>query len=134
MGKAGADICVVLVRDVLFRREVGCSADLRSKCEACSCLPVRLCPPRRSFLSLQLGLQTVPKILHFPPALAEGDGGRYAIDQSQHMHMAGQVKAEDMARFVKEKTGVSFPIVRYSSRKLVYCVDSCLLALAFVGA
>lgn len=72
--------------------------------------PSRCLPPPPPFA--QLGLQTVPKILHFPPALAEGDGGRYATEPSHHMHMAGQVMAESMSRFVKEKTGVSIPIVR----------------------
>eukprot|EP00752_Nemacystus_decipiens_P006351 g5725.t1 len=60
----------------------------------------------------QLGLQTVPKIMHFRPALAESGGGRYATEPSQHMHMAGQIMAESMSRFVKERTGVSIPIVR----------------------
>ncbi len=74
-------------------------------------------PPHTSLhrRSLQLGLQTVPKIMHFPPAVAEGDGGRYAADPSQHMHMAGKVEAEAMARFVKERTGVSIPIVRWAA-------------------
>ncbi|CBN74884.1 conserved unknown protein [Ectocarpus siliculosus] len=76
----------------------------------------------------KLGLQTVPKILHFPPALAEGDDGRYAIDQSQHMHMAGQVKAEDMARFVKEKTGVSFPIIRPEPPVMIILVGLLVVA------
>lgn len=54
--------------------------------------------------------------MHFPPALSEGEGGRYATEQSQHMHMAGQASAESMARFVKEKTGVAIEIVRCSRR------------------
>lgn len=72
--------------------------------------PSSLLPPPLPFP--QLGLQSVPKIMHFPPALAEADGGRYATEPSQHMHMAGQVVAEAMSRFVKERTGVSIPIVR----------------------
>ncbi|CAM9092064.1 unnamed protein product [Pylaiella littoralis] len=60
----------------------------------------------------KLGLQSVPKILHFPPSLGEGEGGRYAVDQSRHLQSVGEVKAEAMARFVKDKTGIAIPIVR----------------------
>lgn len=62
----------------------------------------------------QLGLQTVPRIMHFPAALVEGEGGRYVVEPSQHMQMMGKVQAEDIARFVKEKTGATIPIVRWA--------------------
>ncbi|CAM9466386.1 unnamed protein product [Ascophyllum nodosum] len=60
----------------------------------------------------QVGLQTVPRIVHFPSALAEGEGGRYAVDPSQQMQMMNKVEAEDIARFVKDRTGATVSIVR----------------------
>lgn len=53
--------------------------------------------------------------MHFPPSLAEGEGGRYSVDPSQHMAMAGKSTAEEMARFVKDRTGAVIPIVRWVS-------------------
>lgn len=65
------------------------------------------------FFFLQLGLQQVPKIIHFPPALAEGEEGRYIMaDPGQQMQMGNKASAENMARFVKERTGASILITR----------------------
>eukprot|EP00904_Undaria_pinnatifida_P008847 jgi/Undpi1/5092/HiC_scaffold_19.g08444.m1 len=84
---------------------------------------------QRSFQ--QLGLQSVPKIMHFPPSLAEGEGGRYSVDPSQHMAMAGKSTAEEMARFVKDRTGAVIPIVRAEPPvAIVLCV---LLVLAILA-
>ena len=105
---SGGHYILARIWPVLRTRVVRGTHHLRSSPPS-SLLPPPL-PPH--FLFPQLGLQSVPKIMHFPPALAEADGGRYATEPSQHMHMAGQVVAEAMSRFVKERTGVSIPIVR----------------------
>lgn len=56
----------------------------------------------------------MPKVIHFPPALAEGEEGRYVIaDATQHMNMGGKASADNMARFVKDRTGASIEIKRY---------------------
>ncbi|CAM9913881.1 unnamed protein product [Scytosiphon promiscuus] len=79
----------------------------------------------------KLGLQTVPKVMHFPPALAEGEGGRYAAEPAQFMQMAGQASAESMARFVKEKTGVAIEIVRPEPPvMIILCILLVLAALS----
>ncbi|CAM9243333.1 unnamed protein product [Laminaria digitata] len=84
---------------------------------------------QRSFQ--QLGLQSVPKIMHFPPSLAEGEGGRYEVDPSQHMMMGGKSTAEEMARFVKDRTGASISIVRAEPPvAIILCVLLVLAVLA----
>lgn len=56
----------------------------------------------------------MPKVAYFPPVMAESEEGRYIlIDPSQYMQMGGKSSAEDMARFVKDKAGVSIHINRY---------------------
>ena len=75
-------------------------------------LPVSPAHPWRQTI-VQVGLQTVPRIVHFPSALAEGEGGRYAVDPSQQMQMMNKVEAEDIARFVKDRTGATVSIVRW---------------------
>ena len=92
-----------------------CADDTQSKNQATS-LPDRAKPSRVACPKpQQLGLQSVPKVMHFPRALTEGEGGRYETDPSQHMMMAGKSTAEEMARFVKDRTGASISIVRWVS-------------------
>lgn len=84
---------------------------------------------QRSFQ--QLGLQSVPKVMHFPPSLAEGEGGRYETTPSQHMIMAGKSSAEEMARFVKDRTGASITIARAEPPvAIILCVLLVLAVLA----
>lgn len=66
----------------------------------------------------------MPRVIHFPPVLAEGEEGRYIIaDPAQYMYMERNKSTEDLARFVKDRTGELILITRQEVNFIVWRRD-----------